>query len=121
MNRCEDYPCCGHTDGLGCNYTPDMDFINTHAACDHELGDCQVINQDNEDDWCGQCGKHMNYSFGTEGIDYIWAYVPMSVWVHGVGWDEGHATEYRYDVRHIDCFPAGTSLDPETAQLLEAS
>ena len=21
MNRCEDYPCCGHTDGLGCNYT----------------------------------------------------------------------------------------------------
>lgn len=20
--RCEDYPCCGHTDGLGCNWTP---------------------------------------------------------------------------------------------------
>jgi hypothetical protein len=27
MARCEDYPCCGHTDGLGCNYTPDMDAI----------------------------------------------------------------------------------------------
>ena len=22
MSRCEDYPCCGHTDGLGCNYNP---------------------------------------------------------------------------------------------------
>ena len=25
--RCEDYPCCGHTDGLGCNYVPDMEAI----------------------------------------------------------------------------------------------
>jgi hypothetical protein len=25
--RCEDYPCCGHTDGLGCNYVPDMKAI----------------------------------------------------------------------------------------------
>jgi hypothetical protein len=25
--RCEDYPCCGHTDGLGCGYVPDMDAI----------------------------------------------------------------------------------------------
>ena len=24
---CEDYPCCGHTDGLGCNWTPDTDSI----------------------------------------------------------------------------------------------
>ncbi len=23
--RCEDYPCCGHTDGLGCNWQPNMD------------------------------------------------------------------------------------------------
>jgi hypothetical protein len=32
MARCEDYPCCGHTDGLGCNYTPDMDFYYAQAA-----------------------------------------------------------------------------------------
>jgi hypothetical protein len=25
--KCEDYPCCGHTDGLGCNYVPDMQAI----------------------------------------------------------------------------------------------
>ena len=31
--RCEDYPCCGHTDGLGCNWTFDseayMDMISS--------------------------------------------------------------------------------------------
>ena len=40
MNRCEDYPCCGHTDGLGCNYTPDYDYINKHIGCEHEHGWC---------------------------------------------------------------------------------
>ena len=40
MARCEDYPCCGHTDGLGCDYTPDYAYINKHALCDHEVGDC---------------------------------------------------------------------------------
>jgi hypothetical protein len=29
--RCEDYPCCGHTDGLGCNYVPDMDHLRAMA------------------------------------------------------------------------------------------
>jgi hypothetical protein len=29
--RCEDYPCCGHTDGLGCNYVPDMDYLHKMA------------------------------------------------------------------------------------------
>ena len=38
--RCEDYPCCGHTDGLGCDYTPDYTYINAHALCDHEVGIC---------------------------------------------------------------------------------
>ena len=36
---CEDYPCCGHTDGLGCNYVPDPSIYH-HASCDHEIGDC---------------------------------------------------------------------------------
>ena len=30
-SMCEDYPCCGHTDGLGCNYVPDMDFYYRQA------------------------------------------------------------------------------------------
>lgn len=30
--RCEDYPCCGHTDGLGCNYKPDMAAIYDQVA-----------------------------------------------------------------------------------------
>lgn len=39
---CEDYPCCGHTDGLGCDYTPDYAYINKHALCDHEVGYCDL-------------------------------------------------------------------------------
>jgi hypothetical protein len=31
MARCEDYPCCGHTDGLGCDYQPDMNFYYQQA------------------------------------------------------------------------------------------
>jgi hypothetical protein len=42
MARCEDYPCCGHTDGLGCDYVPDYDHIYKHAGCDHEAGDCYL-------------------------------------------------------------------------------
>ena len=30
--RCEDYPCCGHTDGLGCNYVPDYEAIYASIA-----------------------------------------------------------------------------------------
>jgi hypothetical protein len=29
--RCEDYPCCGHTDGLGCNWQPNMDRYHKQA------------------------------------------------------------------------------------------
>ena len=114
--RCEDYPCCGHTDGLGCNYEPDRDFINTHAACDHAIGDCQLSDYDSND-WCKQCGEPINYYTGIEGKDYIWAYWPVGTWVNGV-WDANAVSAYRYDCRHIDCFPEGTSLDPETADLL---
>ena len=48
-NRCEDYPCCGPTDGLGCNYVPDYEYINKHAGCDHEIGDCWLADYDEED------------------------------------------------------------------------
>ena len=50
MNRCEDYPCCGHTDGLGCNYTPDYDYINKHIGCEHEHGWCYLDDRDEDED-----------------------------------------------------------------------
>lgn len=36
MRRCEDYPACGHTDGLGCDWTspndnPDLWFCTHHG------------------------------------------------------------------------------------------
>ena len=45
MARCEDYPCCGHTDGLGCNYTPDYEYINKHSLCDHEVFPCLLLEE----------------------------------------------------------------------------
>lgn len=119
MATCEDYPCCGHTDGLGCDYQPDMDFINTHAACDHEIGDCQLVNTADEENCCEQCGMFMNYYNGIEGKDYIWGYVPLAEWVNGVGWDHSSPKEYRFRVAHIDCFPEGTSLEAHTMRLIE--
>lgn len=51
--RCEDYPCCGHTDGLGCQTTPEMTSAywldNPHALCDHEAGICEADYDDEED------------------------------------------------------------------------
>ena len=45
MTRCEDYPyCCV---GLGCGYTPDYTYINAHAGCDHEIGDCWLYEEEN--------------------------------------------------------------------------
>lgn len=43
VTMCEDYPCCGHTDGLGCNYVPDYKYIYAHALCEHELGYCDLV------------------------------------------------------------------------------
>ena len=43
--RCEDYPCCGHTDGLGCDwtYTPEARrYDEIHVFCEHEHGFCEV-------------------------------------------------------------------------------
>lgn len=31
MATCEDYPCCGHTDGLGCDWKPDMNYYHQRA------------------------------------------------------------------------------------------
>ena len=45
MARCEDYPCCGHTDGLGCDwtYTPEARaYDEKHAMCAHDVGYCEA-------------------------------------------------------------------------------
>lgn len=54
-SRCEDYPCCGHTDGLGCNYSTDYysspqyhNYINLHYGCDHEAGWCVSEQEETE-------------------------------------------------------------------------
>lgn len=55
--RCEDYPCCGHTDGLPCDwtYTPEAQaFDRIHAFCDHEAGFCDAYDEcdeGGEDPW----------------------------------------------------------------------
>lgn len=50
--RCEDFPCCGHTDGDGCitleSHTADFWRNDPHLLCDHENGDCEVFYDDEE-------------------------------------------------------------------------
>lgn len=54
MNRCIDYPCCGHTDGLPCDWTP-PDYRDPavaaayHIGCDHNAGYCEYEQDDDED------------------------------------------------------------------------
>lgn len=53
MTRCEDYPCCGHTDGLGCNwtYTPAARaYDEEHVMCDHAAGVCDAYYDDEDED-----------------------------------------------------------------------
>ena len=53
---CEDYPCCGHTEGDPCApqwYDAPGAFdtsVNPHALCDHENGECNV------DEWGDEWG-----------------------------------------------------------------
>lgn len=86
-NRCEDYPCCGHTDGLGCNYTPDYAYINAHALCDHEAGVCDAYDEDEDegcdprnsycaegdfdDDPCRECATYW-LDFHADGMEDQW-------------------------------------------------
>lgn len=85
-SQCEDYPCCGHTDGLGCNYDSSYyssaeyrTYLNNHYGCDHEAGNCyfaeieptcDVCNASCEDvDWdenCGCCVEHCQQFEGCE-------------------------------------------------------
>lgn len=54
MARCEDYPCCGHTDGLPCdwtapNYRDPAVAAAYHIGCDHEAGYCEYTADADED------------------------------------------------------------------------
>lgn len=52
--KCEDYPCCGHTDQDPCErqwYDKEGAFdisVNEHAFCDHENGICETDDEDDE-------------------------------------------------------------------------
>lgn len=54
--RCEDYPCCGHTDGDGCQtlashtkeYWTDGPG-RAHLMCDHEAGVCDAYDDEEEE------------------------------------------------------------------------
>ncbi len=55
--RCEDYPCCGHTDGDGCQTKPEhtKDYWLEgpgleHLMCDHEAGVCDAHDEDEDQD-----------------------------------------------------------------------
>lgn len=55
--QCEDYPCCGHTDGLGCQTTASMTSeyyadnpAMTHLGCDHEAGYCDYEDDEEPED-----------------------------------------------------------------------
>lgn len=56
--RCEDFPCCGHTNDDPCEPQPydRPDYYDTtvpgneHALCDHENGDCNVPDYDDDED-----------------------------------------------------------------------
>jgi len=54
--RCEDYPCCGHTDGLGCQTTAAMtgEYWSegpgaVHLLCDHEAGHYPCWDDEDDD------------------------------------------------------------------------
>lgn len=53
--RCEDYPCCGHTDGDGCQTLPEhtSDFYYRNPQLLHEPGSPEwydAMREDDEDD-----------------------------------------------------------------------
>lgn len=57
--QCEDYPCCGHTDGGGCQTTPEMTSAyytdgpgRVHLLCDHEQGlfECEDEEEPDEEE-----------------------------------------------------------------------
>ncbi len=87
--RCEDYPCCGHTDLDPCGRQPydEPGYYDTtipgqeHRLCDHENGECQVEEYDDEDcddaeHDCRDCEK------GEDGWECSWCGRPCPSTAH---------------------------------------
>lgn len=87
--RCEDFPCCGHTDGLPCDWTPPTEY--PHAGCDHNAGYCQVAEFENDDDdldnvpTCDECWGPLEVS----------EQFPNAGYVHMNSSDDTHPPVYR--------------------------
>ena len=104
--RCEDYPCCGHTDGLGCDYTTSYyqsaeysKYLDLHYGCDHAAGWCHASDAMNDDEYCVQCGEPLNYYNGVEGVDYFWWDQEIKRW-------DRPGSYFVHQVSHFKCIPA---------------
>lgn len=42
MNRCEDFPCCGHTFDDPCDAPAYNPYSDPHLYCDHNTGFCDI-------------------------------------------------------------------------------
>jgi hypothetical protein len=109
MPRCEDYPCCGHTDADPCDeqwYDKPGAFDtsrpgNEHALCDHQNGDCDVDDYLDDDEtpsgdpcpWCKEDGPEFEPADSDDAEQTLC---------------RGHLAEYE-----------GTSLDGLNAMTME--
>lgn len=69
--RCEDFPCCGHTDLDPCErqwYDEPNAFSGAHAFCEHEYGICDVEPDEDDDE-----DEDDDYDYANEGReDFGW-------------------------------------------------
>lgn len=76
-NRCEDYPCCGHTDGLGCNWTPESVYSDPHLLCDHNIGVCEAeVGEDHDYDYDDMDGTNTPWCYGCDDYARCGDYTP---------------------------------------------
>jgi len=86
MAMCEDYPACGHTDGLPCDYESPNYHASRHLGCDHEAGDCYLNDVEPTCDtcggeqyavemdgigWCGSCGSCRDHCEQQDGCEVL--------------------------------------------------
>lgn len=69
--RCEDYPCCGHTNDDPCWPIPSDThdwYRDPHVSCDHEAGVCDADDNYGEDEFIDpkDC-DHGNGSYAHDG------------------------------------------------------
>jgi len=87
--RCEDYPCCGHTndDPCGPQWYDAPDAFDTtknpHALCDHENGDCDVEPEEaHEYDYDDLNSFDVPWCYGCDGYAVCGAHEPDGAPVH---------------------------------------